>query len=128
MASILSPRRHVRRRARYMADHHSPVIDQAILCDFIVDGHFARHLRRMRELYASRLAVLRASVERKLGGLLEVQQVEAGVQTLGWLRQGLDAEAVARAAADGGVEVIPLRRFVLERERPEGLLLGFAAV
>jgi GntR family transcriptional regulator / MocR family aminotransferase len=114
--------------ARYMADHHSTVIEQAILCDFIVDGHFARHLRRMRELYASRLAVLRASVERKLGGLLEVQEVEAGVQTLGWLRGGLDAEAVARAAAEVGVEVIPLRRFVLETERPEGLLLGFAAV
>src|SRR5262249_6885115 len=56
--------------ARYMADHHSTVIEQAILCDFIADGHFARHLRRMRELYASRLAVLRASVERKLGDLL----------------------------------------------------------
>jgi GntR family transcriptional regulator/MocR family aminotransferase len=114
--------------ARFMADHHSTVIDQAILCDFIVNGHFGRHLRRMRELYAGRLAILRDSVERRMGGLLEIPEIEAGVQTVAWLRKGLDAEAVAKAASPLGVEVIPLRRFVLETRRPEGLVLGFAAV
>ncbi len=44
--------------AESVSTHHPPLIDQAILCDFIREGHFARHVRRMRELYAERLSVL----------------------------------------------------------------------
>jgi GntR family transcriptional regulator/MocR family aminotransferase len=114
--------------ARYTMDRHSAVIDQAILCDFITEGHFGRHIRRMRELYANRLEVLRESVRRTLGELLTIPETEAGVNTVGWLRKGLSAEAVARAAAERNVEVIPIGQFVLQKRRPEGLLLGFGAV
>jgi GntR family transcriptional regulator/MocR family aminotransferase len=114
--------------ARYTMDRHSAVIDQAILCDFITEGHFGRHIRRMRELYASRLAVLRESAQRKLGELLTIPETEAGVNTIGWLGNGINAEAVAQAAAERSLEVIPLNRFALERQTPEGLLLGFGAV
>jgi len=114
--------------ARYIMDRHSAVIDQAILCDFITEGHFGRHIRRMRELYSSRLAVLRQSVQRKLGEFLTIPETEAGVNTVGWLANGLNAKAVARAAAERNVEVIPINRFALEEQTPEGLLLGFGAV
>jgi len=114
--------------ARYTMDRHSAVIDQAILCDFITEGHFGRHIRRMRELYASRLAVLRESVQRKLGEFLTIPETEAGVNTVGWLGNGINAEAVAQAATERSVEVIPINRFALEKQTPEGLLLGFGAV
>src|SRR5262249_24852606 len=92
--------------ARFILDRHSSGIDQAILCDFITDGHLAQHIRRMRELYAERLAVLRESVERKLKGRLRLPEIEAGVQTVAWLGEGLNAEAVAKAALELGVEVV----------------------
>ena len=114
--------------ARYTIDRHSAVIDQAILCDFITEGHFGRHIRRMRELYAGRLSVLRESVRRRLGELLTIPETEAGLNTVGWLGKGVSAEAVARAAAERNVEVIPINRFALKKCRPEGLLLGFGAV
>src|SRR6266487_544201 len=114
--------------ARYTMDRHSAVIDQAILCDFITEGHFGRHIRRMRELYASRLSVLRESVRRRLGELLTIPETEAGLNTVGWLGKGVSAEAVARAAAERNVEVMPINRFALKKRRPEGLLLGFGAV
>ena len=114
--------------ARYTMDRHSAVIDQAILCDFITEGHFGRHIRRMRELYASRLAVLRESVQRKLGEFLTIPETEAGVNTVGWLGNGINAEAVVQAATERSVEVIPINRFALEKQTPEGLLLGFGAV
>jgi GntR family transcriptional regulator / MocR family aminotransferase len=114
--------------ARQAMDRHSSVIDQAILCDFITEGHFGRHIRRMRELYARRIAVLREAVERKLAGLLHIPEIEAGVQTVGWLGEGLNAEAVAKTAADYNVEVIPIQRFALKAQCPEGLLMGFGAV
>jgi DNA-binding transcriptional MocR family regulator len=47
---------------------------------------------------------------------------------VGWLGKGLNAEAIARAAAERNVEVIPINRFALKKRRPEGLLLGFGAV
>ena len=113
---------------RLLMDRHSSVIDQAILCDFITEGHFGSHIRRMRELYAERLAVLRDSIDRKLRGLLTIGETEAGIHIVGWLGQGLNAASVAREAARKNVEVLPLSRFVLKRKQREGLLLGFAVV
>jgi GntR family transcriptional regulator/MocR family aminotransferase len=99
-----------------------------VLCDFIVEGHFERHLRRMREVYAERLSTLFEAASRKLAGLLQLSDVEAGLQTVGWLQRGIDSKAARRAAALRKVEVIPLRvysRMPIERQ---GLQLGFAAV
>jgi GntR family transcriptional regulator / MocR family aminotransferase len=111
-----------------VSTHHPPLIDQAILCDFIVEGHFARHVRRMRELYAERLGVLLDAARHHLAGLLEISDVEAGLRTVGWLQRGISAEQVAKAAAERDVEVVPLGRYAYGRSRPNGLVLGFAAV
>jgi len=108
---------------------HAPLLDQAVLCDFLTEGHFARHIRRMREVYASRLEVLMETARDRLGGLLEISGIEAGLQTVGWLRDGLVGESVARAAAALGVEVVPLSRYARAARLPrEGLQLGFAGV
>lgn len=71
--------------ARSITARHAPLVDQAILCDFIVEGHFGRHIRRMREIYAERRWVLLASARQRLEGLFEIVGVEAGLQTAGWL-------------------------------------------
>ena len=114
--------------AQSVSLRHAPLLDQAILCDFITEGHFARHIRRMRELYAERLAVLLQTAEEKLGGLLEIPPVEAGLQTVGWLARGIQANRAAAEAAKRGVEVIPLSRYTSRRFEREGLILGFAAI
>ena len=114
--------------AESVSTHHPPLIDQAILCDFIREGHFARHVRRMRELYAERLSVLAESSRERLGGLLEIPPVEAGLRTVGWLQGGRSAERAAQAAAKHDVEVVPLSRYAWGRVRRDGLVLGFAAV
>ena len=107
---------------------HEPVLEQAVLCDFIGEGHFARHVRRMREVYAERLSVLLDAAEEELEGLLEISGIEAGLQTVGWLNDGVDARAASKAAAERGIETIPLSRYVRGRKMREGLHLGFAAV
>jgi GntR family transcriptional regulator / MocR family aminotransferase len=114
--------------AESVSTHHPPLIEQAILCDFIRQGHFARHVRRMRQLYAERLAVLVESARERLGGLLELSSVEAGLRTVGWLQRGISAERAARAAAKRDVEAVPLSRCAYGRSPGNGLLLGFAAV
>jgi GntR family transcriptional regulator/MocR family aminotransferase len=114
-----------------ITSRHAPLIDQAILADFLVEGHFARHVRRMREVYAERLAVLMESARAHLAGLLAISGLEAGLQTAAWVADGIDAQVAARAAAERDVEVTPLAWYTRGR-RPrvtrQGLHLGFAAV
>jgi len=114
--------------AESVSTHHPPLLEQAILTDFIVEGHFARHIRRMRELYAERLGVFLKGVREHLAEALEVSDVEAGLRTVGWLRNGLSADAVAKAAAERSVEVVSLSRYAYGKFRRQGLVLGFASV
>jgi GntR family transcriptional regulator/MocR family aminotransferase len=115
-----------------VTSRHAQLLDQAVLCDFITEGHFGRHLRRMRGVYAERLSVLLQSARERLAGLLDISGVEAGLQTVGWLGGGITAESAARAAAARNVEVVPLSRYTRGRAThyatQEGLQLGFAAV
>jgi len=114
--------------AQSVSTHHPPLLGQAVLCDFISEGHFARHIRRMREVYAERLNVLLKAAREQLEGAVEISNVEAGLQTIGWLRGKISAEEVARAAAEKNVEVVPLSRYAFGRARGNGIVLGFAAV
>jgi GntR family transcriptional regulator/MocR family aminotransferase len=114
--------------AQSVSTHHPPLLGQAVLCDFIREGHFARHIRRMREVYAERLGVLLKGARENLDGLIEISNVEAGLQTIGWLPDRAKAEDVAAAAEKKNVEVIPLRRYAFGRVRQNGIVLGFAAV
>lgn len=114
--------------AKSAATRHAPLLDQAVLSDFISEGHLGRHLRRMREIYAERLSVLLVSAKRELGGLLEISDIEAGLQTIGWLRQGIDATSAIQAAALHDIELTPLRHYTTRPLEREGVQLGFAAI
>jgi GntR family transcriptional regulator/MocR family aminotransferase len=116
--------------ARALADRHSPSVTQAALADFIDGGHFARHIRRTRALYAERQAALVQAVGRTLDGELEVTPAHAGMHLVGWLPRGVDDRRASRAALAHEVDAPPLSGF---RARPArggergGLMLGYAA-
>ena len=107
---------------------HAPVLEQAVVCDFISEGHFGRHIRRMREVYAERLGVLLDAARKDLDGMLEISDVEAGLQTVGWLNDGVDDRAAAVACAERGIEVFALSRYSRGRPMRPALHMGFAAV
>jgi GntR family transcriptional regulator/MocR family aminotransferase len=111
-----------------VTSRHAPLLEQAVLCDFIAEGHFGRHVRRMRGIYAERRAVLLECAGERLTGLLDIIGVEAGLQTAGWLRSGIEGGAATAAAARREIEVTPLSRYHRGRMPREGLQLGFAAV
>jgi GntR family transcriptional regulator/MocR family aminotransferase len=111
-----------------ITSRHAPLLEQAILCDFIAEGHFGRHLRRMRQIYAERHSVLQECAREKLAGLLEIIGIEAGLQTAAWVCDGLTGRAVAAAASKRNVEVMPLSAHWQGKVLREGLHLGFAAV
>ncbi|HEY6195500.1 MAG TPA: PLP-dependent aminotransferase family protein [Candidatus Eisenbacteria bacterium] len=107
---------------------HAPLPDQAILAEFITGGHFGRHIRRMREVYAERHAALVSSAKEELSGLLDVCPIEAGLQTVGWLPAGVDSKRVAALAAERAVEVRVIDPGKGGRAVRHALQLGFAAV
>jgi len=112
---------------RYGTDLHGTGLDQCVLCDFMVDGHLGRHIRRMRDLYGGRLAALQEGSRQYLSGLLEISRVQAGLYTMGLLRNGMTSREAEEAASAAGVETMGLDRFTLRRPDVGGLLLGFAA-
>lgn len=111
-----------------ITSRHAQLIDQIVLCDFITQGHFARHVRRMREVYAERLGVLLESARTHLGGVVEVSNIEAGLQTAAWLHPGIDASTVEERARAAGLHVTALSKFSRKPLQRDGLQLGFAAV
>lgn len=117
------------RAALAITSRHAAAVDQAVLADFIAEGHFARHVRRMRALYAERQHALLDAVSRTaLHEHLDVRPADAGMQLLGWLRDSrADDVACAAAAAAAGVEVTPLSRHAMRPLERGALILGYAA-
>lgn len=124
--------------AKSLICRHSALLEQTVLCDFIEQGHLGRHLRRMREVYSERLGALLDNGRKKLDGLMEISEIEAGLQTVGWLRPGIDGREAAKSAWNRGLEVISVRGFYSNKaEHPnraakanqsDALQLGFAAI
>jgi GntR family transcriptional regulator/MocR family aminotransferase len=110
-----------------LAGGSPPSHPQAILADFFAEGHFLRHIRRMRALYAERQDAIVVAAERELGGLLEIVPSETGLQVMGWLREGIDDQDASRWAEAAGVVAPPLSSYRLEPSSRQGLLLGYAA-
>ncbi len=112
--------------ARTILDRHPPTLDQAILADFILDGHFGHHVRRMRELYGRRIAALCEAAKEGLAGKLDVVQANSGMRTIAWVKTGQkDAQVVERARALG-LEAVALSDFTRRHPHPDALVLGFA--
>ena len=109
-------------KVRRLVDIHSPMLEQAVLADFMMEGHFTRHLRRMRALYAERRsALLEAASELPL----KIDSPEAGIHCVGWLPDEIDDRALANQAADYDLHLTPISSFCIEPLPRKGLLLGY---
>jgi GntR family transcriptional regulator/MocR family aminotransferase len=113
--------------ARSSIDRHPPTLDQAILAEFITEGHFGHHIRRMRQTYAERIAILKSAADKHLKGVLDVVHAGAGIRTLGWLRTWESDREAAQHVQKLGLEVEALSKFTRKYEQPPALILGFAA-
>ena len=111
------------RTVRNLIDTHPPMLEQAVLADFILEGHFTRHLRKMRSLYAERRAAL-LEAAREIN--LQIHPPEAGMHCIAWLPEGMDALALAREAAKREVDIAPVSHFSQEPLARDGILLGYS--
>ncbi len=105
-----------------------PSHTQAVVAEFIDEGHFAAHLRRMRPLYLERHEALVAACGKRLGGLLEVVPTHGGLHTIARLGAGMSETAVAHDADLRGVSTSPIGRYAIAPVAGNGLVLGFGSV
>lgn len=115
-------------RARELTDRGSPGIVQRVLADFMREGHFGRHLRRMRTLYSERLETLLASVRRHGDGLLQVERGSGGMSRVVWLPQGIDEDALMPALREAGLQCMPLSAYRITPGSRGGLVCGFTSL
>ncbi|HEX3537497.1 MAG TPA: PLP-dependent aminotransferase family protein [Stellaceae bacterium] len=111
--------------ARHLADRQSSALLQTMMTEFILDGHFARHLKRMRALYAEREAFLLERLRTHLDGLVRTSPRESGMYLIAWLPLDWSDRAAAEALAAAGVSTAPLSAVTLATPRPPGLVLGY---
>ena len=114
--------------ARDAADVFSSTLYQVVMAEFIREGHFARHIRRMRMLYMERRRALAKAIRVHMGDMLEVIGAEAGMHLAAFLPPGTDDVAVSKNAALRGISATPLSTCYLSSPVRAGLILGYGGV
>ncbi len=130
LAYLVLPRELVKSFARGLTElfREGQTLQQVVLARFMREGHYARHIRRMRAVYAARRNALIGAITQRFGQRLPVLGGDAGLHLVLGLPDGVDDEAVARQALEAGVMTRPLSLYSLQRPAPRGLVLGYGAV
>jgi len=112
---------------RFAMDIFPSYLHQEALTDFMRDGHFARHIRRMRTLYNERRIALVDSVREVFGERLTVHGAEAGMHIAVSLPAGFRDSEIATRAAEEKLWLWPLSPSYLSATPRQGFILGFGS-
>jgi GntR family transcriptional regulator/MocR family aminotransferase len=108
-------------------DRQSPLTDQLILTDFIKEGYFHRHLRKMRGIYNERLQCLLGELQAQLSDRLSFTDPSAGMHLAAYFSAPVDEVRLMQAAAARKLVLPSLREYTLGNYDRPGILLGYAA-
>src|SRR5262244_3099475 len=111
---------------RYLTDRQPPTLHQAIVAEFMQQGHFAAHIRRMRQLYREQRDALAETLTRRAAARLDVALPDQGMHLVAYLRDGSSDVAVEAAALRAGIVVRAISRFHRAARPRPGLMLGFS--
>jgi GntR family transcriptional regulator/MocR family aminotransferase len=111
--------------AREALDLFSPTLYQLALADFLREGYFARHLRRMRTVYLRRREALLDGLAEHCHDLLTVHNADAGLHIATLLHDGMDDLEIVRRMAARNLAATALSTCYIGAKRRSGLLLGF---
>jgi GntR family transcriptional regulator/MocR family aminotransferase len=113
--------------ARQVIDFCPPQLSQAVMSDFMEEGLFVRHIKRMRRIHHERQKAMLTALRRQFGSRLEVTNTDSGLNLVVWLPAGVNDVEAQQMAWDRGVYTFPLSSiFYMTRLSRSGLFLGFA--
>jgi len=114
--------------AKQVADWHSALLAQDTLAWFIAEGHLAKHVRRMRNVYGRRRAALLEALATQGRGRLEVIPSASGLHVAARLLIPMRAQALAARADGAGIRVHSVDRFAISKPAPNAIALGFGMI
>ena len=115
-------------QAKELVDRGAPTLTQAAVADFITEGHFERHLRRLRREYGQRRQILVQSLGQYLPDKVRYVAAEAGLHVMLFLPPGQDENKVIRDSAAAGIGVYPGAPYHLLQPAEPSILLGFSGL
>jgi GntR family transcriptional regulator/MocR family aminotransferase len=116
------------RAVRHSSDRQSSLFHQLVMEDFIRSGQYDRHLRRMRRVYDGRRQAVISALNAELSDLVHVSWSHCGIHCVAWLKAPVSDQAASIAAADQGIEALPISFFSHEARSRGALILGFGGV
>lgn len=115
-------------QAKELVDRGAPTLTQAAVADFLLEGHFERHLRHLRQLYGEKRATLVRALAENLGDRVRFSPVAAGLHVMLYAEHDVDETQLVSEAAARGVRVYPGAPYHLEQPAPPSILLGFSGL
>lgn len=117
-------------KAKYVTDWHTSMVLQVALAQFIDQGAFARHLRKVRRVYTERHVLVTKILNTDFADHLKVMPAVAGlhVAALSRLASVEQISDVAERASELGVQVQRLAKFAFNNPPRPGLLFGYGAI
>lgn len=112
--------------ARVLLDRNPPSLSQAVLNDFMREGHLAAHIRRIRLLYRDQRDMLAAELAHRLGATVSIAPPDQGMHLVAYLGEGMSDVALERAARESGIVVRAISPLYREAPPRSGLMLGFS--
>jgi aspartate/methionine/tyrosine aminotransferase len=97
--------------AHYLIGCQPATLQQAVVCDFMQEGHFAAHIRRMRQLYREQRDALAETLMRRAADRLGVAVPDQGMHLVAYLCDGSSEIAIEAAAQRAGIVVRAISRF-----------------
>jgi GntR family transcriptional regulator/MocR family aminotransferase len=110
---------------RYLMDRQPSTLSQTVVSEFMQQGHFAGHIRRMRVLYREQRDALVSALVRRLGDHLTVEAPDQGMHLVAYTRKGLLDTAMERSAREAGVIARATSPMYVKAPPRSGLMLGF---
>jgi GntR family transcriptional regulator/MocR family aminotransferase len=109
--------------------HPGPtVLEQAVVTDFMAEGHFARHIRRMRGLYGERRRALATALAATCGDRFTIELQAGGMHLIARLADHESDRYLVRLAHTHELAPAPLSEFTIERDAGQALLLSFTNI
>ena len=117
------------REEKYVSDINSPVLEQKTLAEFIKEGYFEQHIRKMRKLYLKKRNHLITCLNQYFGDRVTISGSEAGLHFAAAFRGAkFDREQMA-AIRNEGLEITPMSKYCLseasERKYENTLIFGY---
>jgi GntR family transcriptional regulator/MocR family aminotransferase len=117
-------------KAKFVSDWHTSTLAQPALARFIDDGSFARHIRKMGNVYGRRHGIVSATIRRDFDAHLELIPSSSGLHVAALAKTASVEEvaSIVRRAVSLGVVVRPLAQFAAGTKKRAGIVIGYGAI